>query len=160
MNEVLAFIRTCGPAMSPFNAWVFLKGLETLNLRMERHSVSGYKVACWLRDRLEIDTVHYTGLETHVGHLLAKRQQKNYGGVLSFELKGGKAEAWRFIDAVQMLSRTANFGDAKSTIIHPATTTHSRLSKEEKFKCGIKDNLIRHSIGLDDIEDIINDLKL
>ena len=160
MNEILAFLRTCGPAMSPFNAWVFLKGLETLNLRMERHSASGYKVACWLRDRLEIDAVHYTGLETHVGHLLAKRQQKNYGGVLSFELKGGKAEAWRFIDAVQMLSRTANFGDAKSTIIHPATTTHSRLSKEEKLKCGIKDNLIRLSIGLEDVEDIIHDLKL
>ncbi len=159
MNEILAFLRTCGPAMSPFNAWVFLKGLETLNLRMERHSVSGYKIACWLRDRLEIDTVHYTGLETHVGHLLAKRQQKNYGGVLSFELKGGKAEAWRFIDAVQMLSRTANFGDAKSTIIHPATTTHGRLSKEEKLKCGIKNNLIRLSIGLEDVEDIINDLE-
>ena len=159
MNEILAFLRTCGPAMSPFNAWVFLKGLETLNLRMERHSVSGYKIACWLRDRLEIDTVHYTGLETHAGHLLAKRQQKNYGGVLSFELKGGKTEAWRFIDAVQMLSRTANFGDAKSTIIHPATTTHGRLSKEEKLKCGIKNNLIRLSIGLEDVEDIINDLE-
>ena len=159
MNEILAFLRTCGPAMSPFNAWVFLKGLETLNLRMERHSVSGYKIACWLRDRLEIDTVHYTGLETHTGHLLAKRQQKNYGGVLSFELKGGKTEAWRFIDAVQMLSRTANFGDAKSTIIHPATTTHGRLSKEEKLKCGIKNNLIRLSIGLEDVEDIINDLE-
>ncbi len=159
MNEILAFLRTCGPAMSPFNAWVFLKGLETLNLRMERHSVSGYKIACWLRDRLEIDTVHYTGLETHAGHLLAKRQQKNYGGVLSFELKGGKTEAWRFIDAVKMLSRTANFGDAKSTIIHPATTTHGRLSKEEKLKCGIKNNLIRLSIGLEDVEDIINDLE-
>ena len=159
MNEILAFLRACGPTMSPFNAWVFLKGLETLNLRMERHSVSGKKVARWLFDRSEVDAVHYAGLETHPGHLLAKRQQKDYGGVLSFEVIGGKEEAWRFVDAVQMLSRTANFGDAKSTIIHPATTTHCRLSEEEQLRCGIKDNLIRISVGLEDVEDIINDLK-
>ncbi len=159
MNDILAVLRACGPAMSPFNAWVFLKGLETLSLRMERHSVSGAKVARWLQDRSEVDLIHYAGLETHPGHVLAKRQQKNYGGILSFEVRGGKTEAWRFIDSVKMLSRTANFGDAKSTIIHPATTTHCRLSVEEKLECGIKDNLIRLSVGLEDVDDIIGDLR-
>lgn len=159
MEEVRAFLRTCGPALSPFNAWVFLKGLETLNLRMHRHSDSGLIVANWLLDREEVEAVHYAGLESNPGHSLAKNQQKHFGGVLSFDIRGNKLDAWRFIDNMQLLSRTANFGDSKSTIIHPASTTHCRLDPEERKKCGIKENLIRLSIGLEDPADIIKDLN-
>ncbi len=159
MNEVFGFLRSAGPTMSPFNAWVFLKGLETLCLRMKAHSESALKVAHWLSALDSVDAVFYTGLESHPQHALAKLQQTGFGGVLSFRIKGGREEAWKFIDGVQFLSITANLGDTKTTITHPATTTHGRLADEEKRRSGITENLIRISVGLESVDDIIKDLK-
>ncbi|MEP0202680.1 MAG: O-succinylhomoserine sulfhydrylase [Halioglobus sp.] len=159
MSEVVTFLRTCGPTMSPFNAWVFLKGLETLRLRMEAHSASAMALARWLHEHDAVERVYYAGLEDHVGHDLAARQQSGFGGVLSFEVKGGQAEAWRCIDATQIMSLTANLGDAKTTIVHPATTTHGRLSAEDRAVAGITDNLIRVAVGLEHIEDLKADLQ-
>lgn len=159
MNEVVTFLRTCGPTMSPFNAWVFLKGLETLRLRMDAHSAAAMILARWLHEHDAVERVYYAGLEDHVGHELAARQQSGFGGVLSFEVKGGQAEAWRCIDATRIMSLTANLGDAKTTIVHPATTTHGRLSVEERAAAGITDNLIRIAVGLEHIEDLKADLQ-
>jgi len=159
MDEVLAFIRTAGPSMSPFNAWVFLKGLETLRLRMMAHSASALALAKWLQTQSNIDKVHYSGLEDHPQHALAAAQQKAFGGVMSFEVRGDQAAAWRFIDATRLVSITANLGDAKTTIVHPATTTHGRLSPEQRAEAGIKDNLIRVAVGLEDIADLRADLQ-
>ncbi|MGH1486075.1 MAG: O-succinylhomoserine sulfhydrylase [Cellvibrionaceae bacterium] len=159
MDEVLGFIRTCGPSLSPFNAWIFLKSLETLNIRMQAHSVNALEVAWWLNEQAQIEKVFYCGLPTHEGHVLARKQQKAFGGVLSFRVKGQKDAAWRFIDATKILSITANLGDAKTTIVHPGTTTHGRLSDEEKQQAGITDNLIRLSVGLESPKDIIADLE-
>ncbi|MCX4024836.1 O-succinylhomoserine sulfhydrylase [Endozoicomonas sp. SM1973] len=158
MNEVLGVIRTAGPCMSPFNAWVFLKGLETLSLRMERHCSNTLALAEWLAQQPGIKTVHYAGLTSHPQHELAKQQQKAFGGVLSFEVTGGKAEAWQFIDATKVVSITANLGDAKTTITHPATTTHCRLSPEDRANAGIKDSLIRVAVGLEAIDDLKADM--
>lgn len=158
MNEVLGFIRTCGPTMAPFNAWIFLKGLETLRLRMEAHSANALALANWLNEHEKVEHVFYAGLPAHPGHALAKKQQKAFGGVLSFRVKGGREEAWKVIDAAQILSLTANLGDTKSTIVHPATTTHGRLSDEDKAAANITDNLIRVSVGLEHIDDIKQDL--
>jgi len=155
---VYAFLRTAGPTMSPFNAWVFLKGLETLKLRMHAHSAAALELAQWLEQQPEVARVYYPGLESHPQHELAKQQQSGFGGLLSFELKGGKEEGWRLIDATQLLSITANLGDAKTTITHPATTTHGRLTAEERAETGISDGLIRVAVGLEDIEDIKADL--
>lgn len=157
MDEVLGVVRTCGPSMSPFNAWVFLKGLETLRLRMEAHSGNADHLARWLVQQPRVACVHYAGLATHPQHELAARQQRGFGGVLSFELKGGREAAWRFIDATKLLSITANLGDAKSTITHPASTTHGRLSPEAKAAAGISEGLIRIAVGLEDIVDIQSD---
>jgi O-succinylhomoserine sulfhydrylase len=159
MNEVLTFLRTCGPTMSAFNAWVFLKGLETLRLRMDAHSASALAMAQWLREQPAVERVYYAGLEDHPGHDLAKRQQRAFGGVLSFEVRGGQAEAWRVIDATRIMSLTANLGDAKTTIVHPATTTHGRLTPEQRAQAGIGDNLIRVSVGLEDVTDLQKDLQ-
>ena len=159
MDEVLAFIRTAGPSMSPFNAWVFLKGLETLRLRMMAHSASALALAQWLQTQSNIDKVHYSGLDDHPQHALAAAQQKAFGGVMSFEVRGDQAAAWRFIDATRLVSITANLGDAKTTIVHPATTTHGRLSPEQRAEAGIKDNLIRVAVGLEDIADLRADLQ-
>lgn len=159
MSEVLGFIRTCGPTMSPFNAWVFSKGLETLQLRMKAHSENAMVLANYLNEHALVAKTHYAGLVDHPGHELAKRQQKAFGGVLSFEVKGDKAACWRFLNATQLMSLTANLGDAKTTIVHPATTTHGRLSAEDKATAGIKDNLIRIAVGLEDVEDLIKDLE-
>lgn len=158
IEEVYGVLRTCGPSMSPFNAWVFLKGLETLNLRMEAHSRSALELAQWLESQEKIEKVHYNGLASHPQHELAARQQRGFSGVLAFEVKGGQEEAWRFIDATQFMSITANLGDAKSTITHPATTTHGRLTPEEKVAAGITPNLIRVSVGLENVEDLRADL--
>ncbi len=157
-DKVFGVLRTAGPTMSPFNAWVFLKGLETLSLRMKMHSENATQLAHWLRDQPKIKHVYYPGLDSHPQFELAKRQQSLAGGVLSFEVTGGKEAAWNLIDATRMLSITANLGDAKSTITHPASTTHGRLGAEQREKYGIKDNLIRLSVGLEDIEDIKRDL--
>lgn len=159
VDPIQGFVRTCGPSMSPFNAWVFTKGLETLRLRMDAHSANALTLAQYLAQRPEVEKVFYAGLPDHPGHELAKKQQRAFGGVLSFRIKGDKAAAWRFIDAVRIMSLTANLGDTKSTIVHPATTTHGRLSAEEKEACGITENLIRLAVGLEDPEDLIKDLQ-
>ena len=159
MDEVLGFVRSAGPTMSPFNAWVFLKGLETLRLRMEAHSASALKLARWLDEQPAVETVFYTGLENHPGHELAAQQQSGFGGVLSFRVVGGREQAWQVIDSTRILSLTANLGDAKTTIVHPATTTHGRLSAEDKAASGITENLIRVAVGLEAIEDIKADLQ-
>lgn len=159
MEEVVGFMRSAGPTMSAFNAWVFLKGLETLRLRMEAHSANAMELARWLQQQDSIDKVFYAGLEDHPGHELAARQQTAFGGVLSFRVMGDQAAAWRFIDSMQFLSLTANLGDAKTTIVHPATTTHSRLTQEERDLAGITDNLIRVAAGLEYVGDLKADLQ-
>ncbi|MEH6466952.1 MAG: PLP-dependent transferase, partial [Porticoccus sp.] len=158
VDEVLAFIRSAGPTMSPFNAWVFLKGLETLRLRMDAHSANALDIAQWLQQQPQVEQVFYAGLTDHPGHALAAQQQRAFGGVLSFRVKGGREQAWKLIDSTQLLSLTANLGDAKTTIVHPATTTHGRLTDEQKAETGITENLIRIAVGLEDIEDIKVDL--
>jgi O-succinylhomoserine sulfhydrylase len=155
---VYGFLRTAGPTMSPFNAWVFLKGLETLKLRMNAHSAAALELARWLEQQPEVKRVYYPGLESHPQHALAKKQQSGFGGLLSFELHGGKTEGWRLIDATKLLSITANLGDTKTTVTHPATTTHGRLTPEQRSEAGISDGLIRIAVGLEDIDDIKADL--
>ncbi len=158
-EEVFGVLRTAGPTMSAFNAWVFLKGLETLGLRMRAHSDNATALAEWLVKQPGVERVHYPGLDSHPQHELAERQQARAGGILSFELSGGQAAAWKLIDATRMLSITANLGDTKTTITHPATTTHSRLSPEARREAGIGDGLVRVSVGLEDIGDIKADLQ-
>lgn len=159
MDEVLGVVRTCGPTMSPFNAWIFSKGLETLRLRMDAHSANAQCLAEWLATQDKVEKVFYAGLPDHGGHELARLQQRSFGGVLSFRVRGDRAAAWRFIDAVKIMSLTANLGDCKSTIVHPATTTHGRLSNEDRLRSGITENLIRLAVGLEDGKDLIDDLK-
>ena len=158
MAEVLGFLRSAGPTLSPFNAWVFTKGLETLRLRMEAHSASALALAEWLAAHPAVAQVFYAGLPDHPGHGLARRQQRAFGGVLSFRVRGGREQAWQVIDATRIVSLTANLGDAKTTIVHPATTTHGRLSGEDKARSGITENLIRVAVGLEDLADIRGDL--
>lgn len=159
IDEIVGFLRTCGPTMSPFNAWVFLKGLETLRLRMDAHSDNAMQLALWLEQQKGIDKVYYTGLDSHPGKPLATKQQRAYGGVLSFCVSGDKAAAWRFIDATRICSLTANLGDAKTTIVHPATTTHGRLTDQQRAAASISDNLIRVAVGLEGIEDLKIDMQ-
>jgi O-succinylhomoserine sulfhydrylase len=158
-QDVYGVIRTAGFSMSPFNAWVFLKGLETLKLRMRAHSQNAAELAAWLQEQPCVDKVHFPGLADHPQHELASRQQQDFGGVLSFELKGGKEQAWKVIDATELISITANLGDAKSTITHPATTTHGRLTPEARADAGISDGLIRIAVGLEDVNDLKQDLS-
>lgn len=160
IDEVYGFLRTAGPTMSPFNAWVFSKGLETLNLRMKAHSENAMQVAQWLEEQAVIERVYYAGLNSHKQHQLAVKQQLDFGGIVAFEVTGGREAAWQFIDATQWLSITANLGDSKTTITHPATTTHGKLTDQERNEIGISENLIRLSIGLEDVEDIKEELKL
>lgn len=157
-NNIYPYLRTGGATMSPFNAWVFLSGLETLAVRMKAHCDNAFELAKWLEGRESIAKVHYPGLTSHAQHQLAVQQQSHFGGVVSFELKGGQEAAWKLIDATKMLSITANLGDVKTTITHPATTTHGRLSPEVRAEAGIKDSLVRISVGLENIEDIKVDL--
>lgn len=159
MTEVLGFLRSAGPCMSPFNAWVFLKGLETLRVRMLAHSENAMTLASWLEVHPLVEKVFYCGLESHEGHALASKQQCGYGGVLSFRVSGNKETAWEIINSTELMSLTANLGDAKTTIVHPATTTHGRLSPQQRQTAGISDNLIRISVGLEDPEDLIEDLS-
>ncbi|HBO94431.1 MAG: O-succinylhomoserine sulfhydrylase [Pseudomonadales bacterium] len=158
MEEVFGFLRSAGPTMSPFNAWVFLKGLETLSLRMQAHSANALRLADWLEQHVAVEKVFYAGLPSHPQHLLAREQQSAFGGVLSFRVKGGREQAWGVIDDTRFLSITGNLGDAKTTITHPATTTHGRLSDEAKAEAGISENLIRVAVGLEHIDDIKADL--
>ena len=158
-GPMTAYLRTAGPALSPFNAWVLLKGLETLELRMLAQSAAALELARWLEKHPKVARVHYPGLESHPQHALAKRQQRAAGAVLSFEVKGGRAGAWRVIDSTKLLSITANLGDVKTTIIHPATTTHGRISPEARAAAGISDGLIRVAVGLEAAEDLKADLE-
>lgn len=155
---VFGFLRSAGPTMSAFNAWVFLKGLETLKLRMTAHSAAALELAEWLEQQPEVKRVYYPGLQSHPQYELARTQQSGFGGVVSFELNGGKDESWRLIDSTRLLSITANLGDAKTTITHPATTTHGRLTLEQRSEAGISDSLIRVAVGLEEIDDIKDDL--
>ena len=159
MEEVFGFIRTGGACLSPFNAWVFLKGLETLKLRMDAHCVNAMEMATWLEGQDGIERVFYSGLPSHPQHELAKKQQSGFGGVLSFEVKGGQDAAWRFIDATEMVSITGNLGDVKTTITHPSTTTHGRMTPEDRAAAGIHDNLVRLSVGIEDINDLKADMQ-
>lgn len=158
MKEMVGFLRTAGPTMSPFNAWVFLKGLETLKLRMFAHSKSALEIAQWLEQQTGVEKVYYSGLASHPQHALAKQQQQAFGAVLGFDVVGGKEAAWKVVDATRLISITANLGDTKTTITHPATTTHGRLPPEARALAGINDGLLRLSVGLEDIEDIKADI--
>lgn len=159
LEEVYGVVRTCGPSMSPFNAWVFLKGLETLRLRMEAHSANALALATWLAQQPKVKQVNYAGLPTHPQHQLAAQQQRAFGGVLSFVVEGEREGAWRFIDGTKIMSITANLGDAKTTITHPASTTHGRLSPEAKAAAFITEGLIRIAVGLEDINDLKADCE-
>ncbi len=157
--DIYGFLRTAGPTLSPFNAWVFLKGLETLSLRMRAHSEGALHLARWLETQPAVERVYYPGLPSHPQHELAKRQQSGFGGIVSFELRGGREAAWSLIDATRLISITANLGDAKSTITHPATTTHGRLSPQEREAAGIREGLVRISVGLEEVADLQRDLE-
>ena len=157
-EAIFPFLRTAGPTLSPFNAWVFLKGLETLNLRMRAHSDQALALARWLVDHPAVSRVHYSGLPDHPQHALAARQQSGFGGIVSFEVEGGRQAAWSVVDATEMLSITANLGDVRSTITHPATTTHGRVAPEQREAMGIGEGLVRISVGLEDLVDIQTDL--
>ena len=159
IDEISLFTRSTGPTLSAFNAWVVLKGLETLSLRMKAHSESALKLALWLESQTFVEKVHYVGLKSHPHHKIAKEQQTGFGGIVSFEVKGGRKEAFNLINNTKMISITANLGDAKTTITHPSTTTHVRLTKEEKQQTHISENLVRISVGLENVEDIIDDLN-
>lgn len=157
-EEVFGVLRTAGPTLSPFNAWVFLKGLETLELRMLAHSRNAVQLAQWLEGQPQVERVYYPGLPSHPQHALVGTQQRTGGGIVAFNVRGGQPGAWRLIDATRLFSITANLGDTKSTITHPATTTHGRLSPEERARAGIEDGLIRIAVGLEDVADLVADL--
>lgn len=158
-GDIFSFLRTAGPSMSPFNAWIYLKGLETLRLRMVAHSANALELALGLESHPAVTRVHYPGLPSHPQHGLAARQQSGFGGVLSFEVAGGREAAWRVIDNTRMISITANLGDTKSTITHPATTTHHRLTPEARETAGIGEGLVRIAVGLEDVADLKADIK-
>jgi len=158
-KEAFGFLRTAGPSMSPFNAWVFLKGLETLELRMRAHSAAALELARWLEQQAGVRRVYYAGLTSHPQHELAKRQQSGFGGIIAFEVDGGRAEAWAFVDATRMVSITANLGDVKTTLTHPATTTHARITPAERERAGITEGLLRLSVGLEDPLDLKADIQ-
>ncbi|MHB1145414.1 MAG: O-succinylhomoserine sulfhydrylase [Thiobacillus sp.] len=158
MDGIYTYLRTAGATLSAFNAWVILKGMETLALRMEAHSRNALALAQWLEAQPQVARVWYPGLPSHPQHQLAMAQQKTGGGIVAFELKGGQAAAWKLIDATRLLSITANLGDTKSTITHPATTTHSRMTAEQRAAAGIGDGLVRIAVGLESLADIQADL--
>ena len=158
-DAMIPFLRTAGPSISPFNAWVLLKGLETLQLRMNAQSASALALARWLESHPAVKRVFYPGLASHPQHELAKRQQRAAGAVLAFEVEGGRAAAWRVIDAARLVSITANLGDVKTTLIHPASTTHGRISQEARDAAGIGDGLLRVAVGLEALSDLQADLS-
>ena len=159
MAEARGFVRVCGPSMSPFNAWIFSKGLETLQLRMDAHSQRAQALAEWLETHPGVKKVNYCGLASHPDNALAASQQSAFGGVLSFKVDGERDRAWTFINAVRLMSLTANLGDVKTTICHPASTTHGRLTDEQKQQGGITEGLIRIAVGLEDLEDLKRDCE-
>jgi O-succinylhomoserine sulfhydrylase len=159
IEKVSAFTRATGPSLSAFNAWIVLKGLDTLSLRMKAHSDNALKLATWLQAQDQVEKVHYLGLESHPDYALASTQQSGFGGIVSFEVKGGRETAFKVINATEILSITANLGDTKTTITHPASTTHGRLTNNEKQQANITEGLIRISVGLEDVGDVINDIS-
>jgi O-succinylhomoserine sulfhydrylase len=158
-TDLLSVMRSAGPSMSPFNAWVFLKGLETLTLRVKTHSSRASVLARWLEEHPSVRRVYYPGLTSHPQHVLASKQQTGFGGLIAFEIEGAREEAWTVVDSTRFISITANFGDAKSTITHPASTTHGRLTPEERARAGIGEGLLRVSVGLEDLDDLKSDLR-
>lgn len=158
VDEVLKFLRTAGPSISPFNAWVILKGLETLKIRMDAQSAAALELARWLEAQPQVARVHYPGLPSHPQHELAKRQQRSGGAIVSFEVKGGRPEAWKVVDATRVVSITANLGDTKTTLTHPASTTHGRISPEAREAAGIRESLLRVAVGLESVDDLKADL--
>lgn len=158
VEEVFKFLRTAGPCISPFNAWVILKGLETLRIRMEAQSAAALELAGWLEAQPQVARVYYPGLPSHPQHALALRQQSSGGAIVSFEVKGGREEAWRVVDSTQIVSITANLGDTKTTLTHPASTTHGRISPEAREASGIRESLLRVAVGLESVEDLKADL--
>lgn len=158
-KDIFGFIRSAGPSMSPFNAWVFLKGLETLQLRMQAHSAAALQLARWLEGQRGVKKVFYAGLESHPQHALARKQQSGFGGIIAFEVDKGREGAWAFVDATKLMSITANLGDTKTTLTHPATTTHSRITPAERARAGIKEGLLRISVGLEDVGDLQADIE-
>jgi O-succinylhomoserine sulfhydrylase len=159
MESVYPFLRTAGPSLSPFNAWVLVKGMETLGIRMQAQSERALILARWLESRPEVERVHYPGLSSHPQHALAMRQQKSGGPIVSFAVKGGRDAAWRVVDATRVISITANLGDTKTTITHPASTTHGRISPEARAAAGIGEGLLRLAVGLEHTDDLIRDLE-
>jgi O-succinylhomoserine sulfhydrylase len=159
MDGIYSFLRTAGPSLSPFNAWVLLKGLETLRIRMEAQSQSALELARWLQAHPRVSKVHYPGLPSHPQHELATKQQRSGGAVVSFEVNGGRGAAWSLIDSTRMISITANLGDTKTTITHPATTTHGRISDAARARAGITEGLVRIAVGLESVKDIRADLE-
>ncbi len=157
-GDLFGFLRSAGPTMSPFNAWVFLKGLETLSLRMKAHSANALALARWLEEQPAVRRVYYPGLKTHPQHELASRQQSDFGGIVAFDVAGGRESAWRIVDSTRLLSITANLGDVKSTITHPATTTHGRMRPEARESAGIGEGLLRVAVGMEDVKDLQADL--
>lgn len=158
LHPVYLYLRTTGPTLSAFNAWVLLGGLETLSLRMAAQSERALALATWLENHPKVERVFYPGLAAHPQHDLALFQQKTGGAIVAFEVKGGREQAWHVIDSTQLVSITANLGDVKTTICHPATTTHGRVSPEARAAAGIKDNLIRVAVGLEGVGDLRRDL--
>ena len=158
-DPMTTFLRTAGPTLSPFNAWVVLKGLETLEIRMRAQSAAALELAAWLQGHPKVTRVYYPGLPSHPQHELARRQQRAAGAVLSFEVKGGREAAWRVLDSTRLVSLTANLGDVKTTIVHPASTTHGRISPEARAAAGITEGLIRLAVGLEAVADLKDDLK-
>ena len=157
-DEVFKYLRTAGPTLSAFNAWVLLKGLETLQLRMHAQSAAALELAQWLQAHPKVARVHYPGLPSHPQHALAQRQQASGGAVVSFEVRGAREEAWTVVDQCRLLSITANLGDTKTTITHPASTTHGRISAEARAAAGISEGLLRVAVGLEAVADLQADL--
>ncbi|OQS45957.1 O-succinylhomoserine sulfhydrylase [Chromobacterium violaceum] len=158
VEQVYLHVRAAGPSLAPFNAWTLLSGLETLHLRMEKHSANALELARWLEAQPNVERVYYPGLESHPQHELALRQQKSGGAVVSFVVKGGREAAWKVVDAVRVISRTANLGDVKTTLTHPASTTHARVTQEARERAGIVEGLLRVSVGLENVRDLQQDL--
>jgi O-succinylhomoserine sulfhydrylase len=158
VEQVYLHVRTAGPSLAPFNAWVLLSGLETLHLRMEKHSANALALAQWLQQQPAVEKVFYPGLPEHPQYELAQRQQKSGGAVLSFQVTGGREAAWKVVDAIQLISRTANLGDVKTTLTHPASTTHARITPQARAEAGITEGLLRVAVGLEHIEDLKADL--
>ncbi|MBX9348643.1 O-succinylhomoserine sulfhydrylase [Chromobacterium vaccinii] len=158
IEQIYLHVRAAGPSLAPFNAWTLLSGMETLHLRMEKHSANALELARWLEAQPNVERVYYPGLPSHPQHELALRQQKSGGAVVSFVVKGGREAAWKVVDAVQVISRTANLGDVKTTITHPSSTTHARVTPEARERAGIVEGLLRISVGLENVRDLQQDL--